>query len=242
MSCLFCILINNLRLGRIKGEKEAEMGVKQKSLLVGVLAILCIALTLSAAEIHVPADYTTIQKAVDAAAAGDTIIVAAGTYVGVSIGEKSDLTLRGESGAVINGRIVISNCTNIVIEGFQITSPQEGILVLGAVNGLTIRNNDIVNCGLHGITFAVDSSYTNVLIEGNTVNKNGYDGIQLLGTAVPGTGETPLPPVTIRGNHINNNGQRADTGVGIRVGRHNPGVVIENNEITGNSFAGIHPA
>ena len=218
------------------------MGVKQKSLLVGVLAILCVGLALSAAEINVPADYASIQAAVDASAPGDTIIVASGTYIGVSIGGKTDLTLRGESGAVINGRIVISNCTNLIIEGFQITSPQEGILVLGAIDGLTIKNNDIVNCRLHGITFAAHSSYTNVVIEGNAINENGYDGIQLLGTAIPGKGTPPPPPVTIKDNQIDNNGRRADTGVGIRIGKNNPGVLIENNEIKGNSFAGIHPA
>ncbi len=216
------------------------MGRKRalKLVLVAAAAIICMSLSLAAAEIHVPADYASIQDAVLAASSGDTIIVAAGQYTGVSIGNKSNLTVRGEQGATIKGRIVIYNCTNLTIEGFQITSPQEGILVMGTIKGLTIRNNDIVSCRKHGITFTETSIYSDVVIEGNTIAENGYDGIQLLGTSKKGKNENP---VVVKDNKILNNGRSTDTGVGIRVGIHNSGVLIEGNEISGNSFAGVHP-
>ncbi|MCA9567508.1 MAG: hypothetical protein KC656_06680, partial [Myxococcales bacterium] len=48
----------------------------------------------SAADLHVPADHATIQAAVDAATAGDVVVIAAGTHDGpVSIAK--DITLRG---------------------------------------------------------------------------------------------------------------------------------------------------
>jgi len=59
------------------------------------------AITSRAAVIHVPADYPTIQAAVDAAASGDEIQIAAGVYSGqVDIVHK-DLTLSGSPGAVL---------------------------------------------------------------------------------------------------------------------------------------------
>jgi hypothetical protein len=62
-----------------------------------VAAVLAVALSLSGAVIRVPQDAPTIQAAVDAAAAGDTILVDRGTYPGgvVVPASKPNLTIRG---------------------------------------------------------------------------------------------------------------------------------------------------
>lgn len=218
-------------------EKRHRLGI------LGVLLMLLVAafatLAVVAAEIHVPADYSGLQAAVTAAASGDTIIVAAGNYGGVSIGGKTDLTIRGKPGAVINnGRVLINNCTNLTFEGFQITSPKEGILVIGENTGLNILENVITGCKTHGIV--VKGMYCNLLIADNTINGNCFDGIQLLGKT--SCEEEVQNPVVIRNNRILDNGACSSTGVGIRVGADNSGVLIEGNVIKGNSFAGIHPA
>lgn len=54
-----------------------------------------------AAVIHVPADFTTIQGAVDAAANGDTIRIAAGVYAEQVLITGKCLTLAGSPGAVL---------------------------------------------------------------------------------------------------------------------------------------------
>ena len=220
--------------------RRSGVVVVSLGLLFGFAALL------SAAELHVPADYGTIQEAVDVAARGDTIIVAAGEYAGVCIGDKTDLVLRGEPGAVIRGRILINNCKketvekckNLTIEGFQIVSEEEGILVMGMIDGLTIKYNEIVACAQSGIVFASTCIYRNVLILDNKIANNGYDGIQLLGR----TEEVEEGmPVTIEGNSITNNGRSSSTGVGIRIGEDNS-VLLTGNIIVGNPFAGIHPS
>ena len=52
----------------------------------------------TAATIHVPGDQPTIQAGINAAAAGDTVEVACGTYYEHDIVIRSGITLRSESG------------------------------------------------------------------------------------------------------------------------------------------------
>ncbi len=103
-----------------------------------IVATLVLAGTSLAATINVPADYTTIQAAVDAASNGDEIIVAPGTYTGtgaqaipvVNMLGKT-ITLRASGTAketIINGELARQTilCTSgetpaTVIEGLTIT-------------------------------------------------------------------------------------------------------------------------
>ncbi|MCK4548023.1 MAG: right-handed parallel beta-helix repeat-containing protein [Candidatus Eisenbacteria sp.] len=85
---------------------------------------------------HVPGDAPTIQAGIDSAAAGDTVLVACGTYYEHDIDMKSDIWLRSESGdpdcvtvhAQNMGPVII--CRNLPatawIEGFTFTEGQGG--------------------------------------------------------------------------------------------------------------------
>jgi nitrous oxidase accessory protein NosD len=66
-------------------------------LLLGLAAAACG----SAADLHVPAGYPTIQAAVDAASEGDAIHIAAGVYAGQVLISNKSLTLLGSPGAVL---------------------------------------------------------------------------------------------------------------------------------------------
>ncbi len=72
-----------------------------KTILAGVCSGLTVAVSALAAELHVPADYPTIQAAVDAAHSSDTIHIAAGVYAGQVLISNKSLTLSGSPGAVL---------------------------------------------------------------------------------------------------------------------------------------------
>ena len=62
------------------------------------LLVLCVPRPGAAATIRVPADQPTIQQAIDAAAAGDVVIVAPGTYAETIDFKGKIITVTSEQG------------------------------------------------------------------------------------------------------------------------------------------------
>lgn len=140
---------------------------------VGFLSVMFFsAVVCQGAEIFVPQDYPTIQEAVDAAAAGDTVIVADGTYSGNgnrNILIDKDLVIQSENGA----RKCIIDCrgsANDPASGFRLQDPPFFIRPIQEGSLIELPLQDPRLAGLPIIPFPVDKQ---VVIDGFTI-QNGY--------------------------------------------------------------------
>lgn len=136
--------------------------------------------------------YKTIQSGLDAANAGDTVLVKAAIYRETVTFRKTGvaahyITLIGESGAIIEGTensriaIVVLDKSYIRITGLEIrffrgSGTPTGISVRGSGTGIEIRNNKVHH------------------IENSTGNAHGI--------AIYGTGKTALTKILVDGNEI----------------------------------------
>jgi len=142
-----------------------------------------LALPAWAADHYVPADFPTIQAAIDAAAGGDSIYVDSGTYGAIDLGDKH-LFIIAVGAATIDGSgnnaaVTIADkqgVTNTRISGFTITNDSGyGILIAGAGDtdfssgydtSAYIDNNTIENCSDYGICLLYSNNsklYSNLI-------------------------------------------------------------------------------
>jgi len=136
---------------------------------LGVLS-LCLPMVAIGAVIHVPAEQPTIQAGIDAAASGDTVLVADGTYTGTG---NKDLGFRGKAIVVRSG----SGAGNCIIDcqgqgrGFYFRGGENRDSVL---RGFQITNGGEVDFGGGGIR-CDDSSptITDCIIVGNHGDEDG---------------------------------------------------------------------
>ncbi len=164
--------------------------------------------SLMAATINVPADHATIQAAINAATAGDIILVAPGTYSEnlninksvtlVSSGGRAATFINGSPGS--NGTVVIM-ANNVTLggtgnQGFTITgfdglpgSETAAVYVQGAQSGVTIRGNDIKAAGDGALLTEYSSAVNNFTVEGNI-----FSGQTFLGAQPGGCGFNGTPP------------------------------------------------
>ncbi len=203
--------------------------------------------------LHVPADYPTIQAAVNAASAGDTIMVAAGVYQENVIVSTSDLRLHAANGVVldgialggigifVHGTSATSRIAGVEISGFEIRDFTDG-LVAQFATGAHLHRNDVHDNepqpggvpGL-GVATGIDLRTTeNSEVTENLVYHNGGDGIEV---RVGSTGNT------IKANRVYENGTQFQatpdaagiflTGAGTNNNR------VEENEVVRNNGRGI---
>ena len=130
--------------------------------------------------LNVPADYTTIQAAIDNAASGDTIDVAAGVYNETLFITQSDLTFQGAgSGAsIIDGEgntiITIDGASKIAISGFTIQNGGRAGIYLKSGAFLELFNSIVQDCSYNGIRIVENST---ARINDTSILRSGDDGI-----------------------------------------------------------------
>ncbi len=188
--------------------------------------------------LRVPSDYSTIQSAVDAAAPGDTILVADGIYT-ENVNVYKQVALRSENGYsattvnAVNASTHIFNVTAdyVTLDGFSVYGAtagtgfpySSGIWLGSGVDHCTIINN---RCGYDAdhrnvIGISVNSADYN-LIRGNTANDNLRTGLFV---------NTFSDNNRITGNAFSNNVIH-----GFYLASLNGNNIFTGNAITGNSY------
>jgi hypothetical protein len=216
------------------------------------LAVACaIALPLSsqAATIRVPADAASIQQAIDAAAGGDTVLVAPGTYVENITFRGKSITVESEQGpevTIIDGGGAGSVVTfasgenrSAVLRGFTIRNGRNsfsggGVLVQNS--SPSIIGNAIVDNGACSGA-GVYSYFSSPLIQGNTISRNfvyACSGASGLGVYVGGNSAAELI-----GNVITENSGFANGGGVTLFAAGN--AVLRGNVIARNLTSGFSP-
>jgi parallel beta-helix repeat protein len=165
----------------------------------------------------VPSDYGTIQSAIDAAGVGDTVQVAAGTYI-EDITLKSGVIVQGAGAAVTT---IFGTGTKSVVTAINVDS-------ISKIDGFTITNGGGIPQIVGGGIYLKSSSPTvsNNIITGNNIIPayNPGSGISCWSSSSP----------TITNNTIT--GNRGGIGGGIYVNQSSP--TISHNNITGNVTGG----
>lgn len=192
---------------------------------------------------HVVHEGQSIQKAVDAAASGDTVLITPGTYRESVTVTTPGLTLRGVGRGVViepaakaagtcavggNGVCVVGTDKHKV-EGVTLASltvtgfTRSGVYAV-ATDGLTVRNVTAVKNGVWGI--AQEGSVRGVF-RGNTARDNGDAGLFLANTISAEKGATDTDGTLVERNRLEGN----RIGVTVRRLRN---LTVAGNHLTGN--------
>ena len=154
------------------------------------------------------APFKTIQKAVNTAASGDTVMVLAGTYPEYVNVNKS-LVIQAQGSVKENGFNVIGS--NVTISGFDISNQNEATSGIGIYNqgfNNTYQNNYIHDAYWGGIeTFATVADPTmssNSKILNNTIYHVGQIGMDIRGTNILVAGNTLSYIVQYPAGRVNN--------------------------------------
>ncbi|MBK8100943.1 MAG: right-handed parallel beta-helix repeat-containing protein [Planctomycetes bacterium] len=139
------------------------------SRLLRPLALLALSPFVAAQNtLHVPAQYATVQSALDAAAAGDTVLVAPGTYAGALLFPGRDVVLRGGGAAT----------TILQGVGFEpVITCAPGSTRLAVIEGFTIRGGNGFDAGGIHVDRCSPTIRDNWIVQNRTSARGGGIGV-----------------------------------------------------------------
>lgn len=187
-----------------------------------IIFLFCIPLYLNASIIYVPGNYSTIQSALNAAANGDTILVAPGIYY-------ENVNFRGKG--ILLASFFINNhdtsyISNTIINGSNPVHPDTASCVIMTKSNISFASD--TSAGIIGFTLTGGSGtvWNDNHYPGNLYREGGGIFIQYWSPRIRYN--------RIIGNHIDNDPLHPDGGGGaVRCGDGYP--LIENNVIQNNS-------
>lgn len=207
-----------------------------------------LALPAGAATINVPGDQPTVQAAINAAVAGDEVVVAPGLYKeNVNFGGKA-ITVRSSSGpaaTILDGRLLGSVVTfatgegrGSVLRGFTLRNGRlTSSMSFLSGGGIRIQNASptIVNNIVTGNQACASGAGISIrggspLISANTISNNspiGCSGHTGGGIDIFGTGSAEITNNTITGNSASSGGGVSLNSAGT--------ATLSNNKISGNT-------
>ncbi len=124
------------------------------------------------AVLYVPGEYSGVQDAIDAAGAGDTIIIAAGVYEEI-VTLEDDLTLVGLGLPTIGTPSMagLSAATNCIIDGLKIHS-----LSISGKNNVIVKNCVILGVDSTLTSMTITGPLNDIVIIDNTFSDECYGG------------------------------------------------------------------
>jgi parallel beta-helix repeat protein len=184
--------------------------------------------------------FSTIQAAVTAAMAGDTIQVADGTWASVIIDKALTLEAENAGMATITGPGVnqgasiriADGVSDVSISGFSVTAAANDLAAIYAVSNnsnITISGNS-VDGGTTGHAFLAGAGTTG--LTNSTITGNSFAGTAVLPVFYI-NGPASIPGSTASGNTITGNDFGGNPGGGLLAGIESSGGSFSNNIFTG---------
>jgi nitrous oxidase accessory protein NosD len=139
--------------------------------LISFVFVCAITFPVEAAVLHVPRQYATIQNAIDAAAAGDTIVVRHGRYCGATVTKPVSLIGRGRPtivGCATGPTLVGPLRVGLFLDGKSGASPASGT----SVRGFAFDGAGISDTNLAPLAFGVFARFASDVV----VEDNHFDG------------------------------------------------------------------
>ncbi|MFC1987960.1 NosD domain-containing protein [Chloroflexota bacterium] len=204
-----------------------------------------------------PADFTTIQAAIDAAASGDTIMVMPGTYnewltiskpLTLQGFDKNTTILQASSISSLNG-IDVNVTHDVNISGFTVKGYRSGVCLRDTNNAHITDNIFQDNDGplatdYSGVEFVSNVTYSNIsgnIFTGNEygiILRNGSDNNVIDGNTLTYNEQTAIYLNSSSGNQIiNNSAEYNNNGVHLAYNANNN--TIENNILSNNNAQGV---